>query len=77
MAKKKVLKPYTGRGLAIIGPFGNIWGNNLFSNKSEALRHLTNFWTGVQSFDQTKWKVIQASAVVSADPDARPERIDG
>lgn len=51
------------RGLAIIGPFGNVWSNRLYETPTEAIAHIKEFWKG-HVIEWEKWKVAPATQTI-------------
>lgn len=61
-------------GIAIVGPYGNVWTDELFDTPAAAVAHLKNFWSGVDSFDLSKWSLSAAHRTLTLDA-ANPEPI--
>lgn len=56
-------KENTSFGLALVGPYGNVWHDDLFETPDAAIRYLTTYWRGVK-WDHSKWKVVQATKTI-------------
>lgn len=57
-------KENTRLGLALVGPYGNVWHDALFEAPEDAIRYLTTYWRGVE-WNPQDWKVVQATQVIT------------
>jgi len=57
-------KENTRLGLALVGPYGNVWHDALFEAPEDAIRYLTTYWRGVE-WNPHDWKVVQATQVIT------------
>jgi hypothetical protein len=55
------------RGLAIIGPYGNVWANKLFDTPEQARQHVVDFWKKSGGVNLAEWSVAPATMRVSID----------
>lgn len=51
-------------GLAIVGPYGNVWTDQLFESTEEAAAYLKNFWKDTP-IEWRKWKCVPAEQVIT------------
>ena len=58
--------PYVRHGVAIVGPYGNIWTERIFKDEEEAKQHIKIFWQNVNTFDISQWSVVPATLSVTA-----------
>jgi hypothetical protein len=57
-------KENTQTGLALVGPYGNVWHDALFQTPEAAIRYLTTYWRGV-AWEPQNWKVVQATQTIT------------
>lgn len=65
--KPELPKNYTKRGLAIIGPYGNVWTDELFEDDKQAAAYLDNFWNKSGGWIPGEWKLVTATQVITTD----------
>lgn len=58
--------PSTSYGLCIIGPYGNVWSDDLFKTPEDAELYLDKFW-GVNGWDHNKFKFAEGVKTISSD----------
>lgn len=67
MSQEEDARMKTKTGIAIVGPYGNVWSDELFDTPAAAVAHLRNYWKGVADFDLSKWKLSAASRTLRLD----------
>lgn len=74
MSAEQDARMITKSGIAIVGPYGNVWSDELFETPAAAVTHLKAYWKGVETFDLSKWKLSAAHRTLTLDA-ANPEPI--
>jgi len=68
----KIPTPQVKRGLAIIGPYGNIWTDAVFDTPKQAAEYIKRAWPAEYVIDWTQWRAVPATITVAADVQTQP-----
>ena len=62
------IEPLRVTGLALVGPYGNVWAHKLFDTKEKAEQYLDRFWNGKTPRQSgQRWRLVPATMTISAD----------